>query len=159
MKSTSVLMALTVALGTVALLAVSPGSAEAEENGFVRFTPERINWKPFRDGVEVATLSGDPTKPGSFYVIRVKFPPGVFSAPHFHPEDRNITVIKGTWYTGTGDIFDPDKAVPLKTGSHMFHPAKGVHWAALKTRKLSSRSLVLDREQRSPLSRKRACLY
>jgi hypothetical protein len=56
---------------------------------------------------------------------------GLFSAPPFHPEDRNVTVIKGT-YTGTGDTFDLDKAVPLKTGSHMFHPAKGVRWDGVK---------------------------
>jgi len=96
------------------------------------FTPEQITWKAVGNGIEVATLSGDPAKPGGFYVIRVKFPPGLFSAPHFHPEDRNVTVIKGTWYTGTGDTFDLSKAVPLKTGSFMFHPARGVHWDGAK---------------------------
>lgn len=129
-KSVSAWTALTVAFSTAALLVVSPGSAD--EAGFVRFTPEQINWKPFGNGVEVATLSGDPAKPGAFYVIRVKFPPGLFSAPHFHPEDRNVTVIKGTWYTGTGETFDLAKAVPLKTGSFMYHPAKGVHWDGAK---------------------------
>jgi quercetin dioxygenase-like cupin family protein len=130
MKPTSVLTALTFLIGTAALLAASPGSAE--ENAFVRFTPEQITWKAVGNGIEVATLSGDPAKPGGFYVIRVKFPPGLFSAPHFHPEDRNVTVIKGTWYTGTGDTFDLSKAVPLKTGSFMFHPARGVHWDGAK---------------------------
>ena len=43
-----------------------------------------------------------------------------------------MTVIKGTWYTGTGDTFDLSKAVPLKTGSFMYHPAKGVHWDGAK---------------------------
>lgn len=129
-KSISVLMALTFAVGLAAPFMVS--AASAEENEFVRFAPEQINWKSFGNGVEVATLSGDPAKPGGLYVIRVKFPPGLFSAPHFHPEDRNVTVIKGTWYTGTGDTFDLSKAVPLKTGSFMHHPAKGVHWDGAK---------------------------
>jgi quercetin dioxygenase-like cupin family protein len=70
---------------------------------------------------------GDPTKPG-IYVTRVKFPPHVMDRPHWHGEDRHITVLKGTWYTGTGDTFDPDHAVPLKPGSYMLHPAKAVHW-------------------------------
>jgi hypothetical protein len=30
-----------------------------------------------------AIVEGDPTKPG-FYIIQVKFPPGVMSRPHFH---------------------------------------------------------------------------
>ena len=35
-------------------------------------------------------------------------------------------VIKGTWYTGEGDVFRPDKMVPVKAGGIMFHPA-GLH--------------------------------
>ena len=63
---------------------------------------------------------------------RVKFPPGTFSAPHYHPEDSFATVIEGTCFTSTGEEFDPAKAVPLKSGSFMMHPAKGVHWDAAK---------------------------
>jgi quercetin dioxygenase-like cupin family protein len=109
------------------------GAAQTDEKGFVRLGPDQLRWKnPFGVGVEVAVLAGDPTKAGSIYVLRVKFPPGMFSAPHYHPEDRHVTVLKGTWYTGTGEIFDPDKAVPLKTGSYMMHPAKAVHWDGAK---------------------------
>jgi quercetin dioxygenase-like cupin family protein len=119
-------------IALAALFISSPGSAETDEKGFVRFTSDQIHWAPFRDGAEIATLVGDPAKPGSLYVIRVKFPPGLFSAPHIHPEDRNVTVIKGTWYAGTGDTFDVNKAVPLKAGSYMYHPAKAVHWDGAK---------------------------
>jgi hypothetical protein len=38
------------------------------------------------------------------------------------------SVIKGTWYAGTGPVFDPAKATPLPAGSYMLHPAKEVHW-------------------------------
>jgi hypothetical protein len=48
--------------------------------------------------------------------------------PHRHPNDRFVTVLEGTWYTGTGDTFDPARAVPLRPGSFMMHPAKAVHW-------------------------------
>ena len=110
-----------------------PASAEKDEKGFVRLAPEQIEWKnPFGIGVEVAVLQGDPSKPGSVYVQRVKFPPGTFSSPHYHPEDRHVTVVKGTWYTGTGEDFDPAKAVPLKAGSYMMHPARAVHWDGAK---------------------------
>jgi hypothetical protein len=38
-------------------------------------------------------------------------------SPHWHPHDRYVTVLQGTWYTGTGDTFDAARAVPLKPGS------------------------------------------
>jgi len=108
------------------------GSAQTNEKRFVTLTPEQLKWAPLGDGVEFATLYGDPTKAGAFYVIQVKFPPNTFDYPHYHPEDRHITVLKGTWYAGTGDTLDVDKAVPLKPGSYMFHPGKAVHWDGAK---------------------------
>jgi quercetin dioxygenase-like cupin family protein len=111
-----------------------PGLAETDGNGFVRVTTGQLTWLPFpmSDGVEFAILFGDPTKAGDPYVIRVKFPPWKFDNPHYHPEGRHVTVLKGTWYTGTGDALDLSKAVPLKVGDYMFHPAKAVHWDGAK---------------------------
>jgi class 3 adenylate cyclase len=37
-------------------------------------------------------LYGDPTKPGVF-VERVKFAPGTKRLPHWHPEERTVTVL------------------------------------------------------------------
>ena len=88
--------------------------------------PEEVTWKDFPNGhgAQMAIVVGDPTKPG-IYVTRVKFPPHVMDRPHWHAEEQHITVLKGTWYTGTGDTFDPEHAVPLKPGSYMLrtHPA------------------------------------
>jgi quercetin dioxygenase-like cupin family protein len=97
--------------------------------GFVRLTPEQIHWQDMPDayGGQIATLAGDPSGRG-LYVQRVRFPPHVMDRPHWHPGDRYVTVIKGTWYAGTGPTFDPAQAVPLKPGSYMFHPAKALHW-------------------------------
>jgi quercetin dioxygenase-like cupin family protein len=118
--------------GALALAALS-ASAETDEKGFVRVAPEAVEWKsPLGVGAGVAIIHGDPAKAGAVYVLRVKFPPGTFSSPHFHPEDRHIVVLKGTWYTGTGEVFDPDKAVPLKAGSYMMHPSRAVHWDGAK---------------------------
>jgi quercetin dioxygenase-like cupin family protein len=68
---------------------------------------------------------GDPTKPG-LYAIRRKFKPGEMSRPHFHDQDRLVTVIKGTWYSAEGDVYDPRTAVAVKVGGFMLHPA-GLH--------------------------------
>jgi hypothetical protein len=45
-----------------------------------------------------------------------------------HPMARYVTVLEGTWFTGTGDTFKFGQAVPLKPGNVMVHPAKGIHW-------------------------------
>lgn len=99
----------------------------------VRINHEQLKWKaePANLGFQEAIVEGDPAKPG-LYIIQVKFPPGVMSKPHFHGETRYATVIKGTWYTGAGDVFDPEKTVALKPGSFMKHPAGAHHYDGSK---------------------------
>lgn len=123
-------------LATIGLLALALGTsarAEKDAQGFVRITPAEVQWKdiPGGLGAQTAVIEGDPTKPG-IYVVRVRFPPGVMSRNHFHPEDRLATVLKGTWYTGTGDVFDPEKTIPLPPGSYMKHPSKAHHYDGAK---------------------------
>ncbi len=108
-------------------------AAAPDETGFVRITNEEVQWQTDSDGsgMQRAVIAGDPSKPG-LYVIRVKFPRGMMSRNHFHREDRYATVISGTWYTGTGDDFEPDNTVPLKAGSYMKHPAGAHHFDGAK---------------------------
>jgi hypothetical protein len=54
------------------------------------------------------------------------------SRPHFHPNDRFITVLAGTWWVGTGSKFDPESTVPMPAGSFVTHLAKGVHYDGSK---------------------------
>lgn len=79
----------------------------------------------------IFTALGDLKKPAP-YVVRVKFSPGVMSMPHYHPEDRLATVLKGTWCTGKGEIFDPKNTEPLTPGSFMKHPAKAPRFDGAK---------------------------
>src|SRR5215471_17532908 len=107
--------------------------AKDDRPAFVRVTPEEVVWtdRPGYEGVKFASIQGDPSKPG-IYVVRAKFSPGTMTRPHFHPEDRFVTVLSGTWYTGEGDSFEPDKTVPLKAGSFMLHPARAHHYDGAK---------------------------
>jgi quercetin dioxygenase-like cupin family protein len=127
--TTTIFTALAAAL---ALLAVN-ASAGKDKTGFVRVTPEDVAWadRPGYEGVKFAVIQGDPSKPG-IYVIRAKFAPGTMTRPHWHPEDRYVIVVAGTWYTGEGDDFEPDKTVPLKAGSFMLHPGKAHHYDGAK---------------------------
>jgi quercetin dioxygenase-like cupin family protein len=115
------------------LLAIPTAFAATDAQGFVRIAPEEVQWKevPGGLGVQTAVVEGDPAKAG-IYVIRIKFPPGVMSRNHFHPEDRHAVVLKGTWYTGTGDEFAPGKTVAVKTGGYMKHPAGAHHFDGAK---------------------------
>jgi hypothetical protein len=111
------------------LIAAAVMGAAKDDAGFVRISPADVHWQdiPGAHGAQMATLLGDPDKPG-LYVVRAKFPPYVMDRPHWHPNARYVTVLQGTWYTGTGDRFDLARAVPLKAGSVMMHPAKAAHW-------------------------------
>ena len=111
-----------------ALPAASQTAPDA--NGFIRTTPEQIKW-PEGKGIKTVVLFGDPSRP-SLYVVRNTFPPGIMSAPHYHDQDRFVTVIKGTWYTGTDDKWDLDTAVGLKAGSYMIHPKGAIHFDGAK---------------------------
>jgi hypothetical protein len=78
-----------------------------------------------------AILAGDPTKPG-IYVELTKWYPHHMSRPHFHPNDRYIYVISGTWWVGTGTKYDPDSTVPVPAGSYVTHYAKQIHYDGAK---------------------------
>lgn len=95
--------------------------------------PDQLKWRDPTGaaGVNQAILQGDPTKPG-LYVVLNRFKPGNFSRPHFHPNDRFITVVKGTWWIATGNKFDPALAVAMPAGSFVTHFAEQVHWDGAK---------------------------
>ena len=125
----------------IALLAVLAGAlgvggtraADLDPAAVVFKLPANIEWKdnPNNPGVKNAVLYGDPSKPG-FYVVRVKWLPGHMSRPHFHPNDRFIVVLSGTWWVGSGEKFEPESTVPMPAGSFVIHYGKQVHYDGAK---------------------------
>lgn len=94
-------------------------------------TPEAMH---AAEGSTQVVLLGDPTKPG-IYVVQITFAPGRGSRPHFHDQDRYVSVVKGTWWVALGpesDTYDPAKMVPMKAGSFVYHPAFGHHYDMAK---------------------------
>ena len=97
---------------------------------FIRLNLDKLKWNATENnklGVQTAVLEGDPSKPG-FYLTINRFPPGVMSRPHTHPDERHCVVLKGTWYTGEGKDWTPEKTVGLKPGEYMRHPSGGLHY-------------------------------
>jgi quercetin dioxygenase-like cupin family protein len=123
--------------GAVAALAlITPVAADQaikpDAQGFIVVQPDDVK---FADGGQSqVVIAGDPSKPG-IYCIRIRFAPGQMSRPHFHDQDRYVTVIKGTWWVALGpeaDVFDPSKTKPMKAGSIVKHPAGSHHYDGAK---------------------------
>jgi quercetin dioxygenase-like cupin family protein len=94
--------------------------------------PNQFTWRdPESSPTNQTVLHGDPTKPG-LYIVMNRFRPGNFSRPHFHPNDRYITVLKGTWWVGTGTKFDPNATVAMPAGTFVTHYGKQIHYDGAK---------------------------
>jgi hypothetical protein len=124
----------TLILPAALLGAMSIGlAAELNPAAVVYKLPDQIKWsEPDARGVQNAVLVGDPAKPG-FYAVMTKWLKGNhFSRPHFHPNDRYITVLQGTWWVGSGPKFDPANTTAMPAGSFVTHFGKQVHWDGAK---------------------------
>jgi quercetin dioxygenase-like cupin family protein len=111
--------------------ALSAATAAQPGPKFLALQPEDL--RPAAGATQVV-IAGDPTKPG-MYVVQNTFAPGRIGRPHYHDQDRYVTVIKGTWWVSLGpesDHYDPSKMVPMKAGSFVFHPAFGHHYDGAK---------------------------
>ena len=122
------------ALTLVGLFMARPATGQSvkpDQHGFIAAQLEELTPG---EGANQVLIAGDPSKPG-MYVVRIRFAPGRGSRPHFHSQDRYITVIKGTWWVALGpdsDVYDLNKMVPMKAGSFVKHPAGGHHYDAAK---------------------------
>jgi hypothetical protein len=96
-------------------------AADLDPAAVVFKLPDQIKWTENpAAGNANAVLYGDPSKPG-LYIVLVKWHPGHMSHPHFHPNDRFITVISGTWWVGSGTRLAPDDTAPMPAGSFVTH--------------------------------------
>ena len=128
-RAQSAAFAATLLLG----LTMMSSAGELDPKAVVFKLPGQINWGPVTpNGNQQAVLFGDPTKPGLYGVMTKWLAGNHFSRPHFHPNDRFITVLSGTWWVGSGPDFDPSASVPMPAGSFVTHYGKQVHWDGAK---------------------------
>jgi quercetin dioxygenase-like cupin family protein len=126
-------MRLSIWLLLFALIAASSATtAQTDESisGFVHLQAADVPYEPDPEIPELGyvVLSGDPDEAG-MYVIRLKIPPGLaLFPPHYHDQDRFITVISGTWAFGRGDAGKCEDTVPLTAGAYVMHPKGAVHF-------------------------------
>lgn len=118
---------------SAALIALAgPASAAPDPKALIYTLPDHLDWKQKnRDSPQYVVLWGDPDKPGP-YAILARWLPHHMSRPHFHPHDRHIVVLSGTWWVGTGRDFSPDTTTPLPAGTVVTHIAKQYHYDGAK---------------------------
>ena len=91
-----------------------------------------LKWEPSFMCCEHANVSGDPAAEGKPLVLRIRCPDGAKVPPHWHPADENITVLKGNFMIGTGEVFDTSKVTPMDAGNFIFMPKTMRHFALCK---------------------------
>src|SRR4051812_13163432 len=130
----SLMARLVVAAIPVLTLTGHASAAELDPKAVVFTLPENVKWIENKAaGNAQAVMAGDPTKPGLYVVLTKWIAGNHFSRPHWHPNDRFITVIKGTWWVGSGPNFAPaTSTVPLPGGSVATHYGKQVHYDGAK---------------------------
>ena len=94
--------------------------------------PSDIAWVQRRTSPDVfyAGIYSDPAKPGP-YAFRVRAQAGHRLAPHTHPDERTVTVLSGTYWSGVGDTFADDKLQAFPAGSFYVIPAGLPHFSAV----------------------------
>ncbi len=94
--------------------------------------PEDVQWTQRRSNPDVfyAAIYGDPAKPGA-YAFRVRAQAGHSLPPHTHPDERTVTVLSGTYWSGVGETFDASKLVALPAGTFYVIPAGVPHYSAV----------------------------
>jgi hypothetical protein len=133
MKVTTRLWRYPISLLAFAAMMGIGAAAELNPAAVIYKLPDQIPWGPVNAaGAQIAVVVGDPAKPG-FYMVYNKWTKGNhFSRPHFHPNDRYIVVLQGTWWVGSGPKFDPANTTPMPAGSFVTHFGKQVHWDGAK---------------------------
>jgi len=80
---------------TFACIAAGSLAVGAQSHAHVLQTPKEAQWGPappmLPPGAQIAVLSGDPTKSGS-YSVRLKFPANYAIPAHSHPTDENVVI-------------------------------------------------------------------
>jgi hypothetical protein len=96
--------------------------------GMARGTPSVDGGSPLR----YALVQGDPMKAGVPFTIRLGCSDGYKAAPHWHPTDENLVVLRGTFGVGPGDKFEAAGMQDIPAGAYGFMPRRMHHFGLCK---------------------------
>ena len=117
---------LSAALVVAALAGAQPLAAQGAA------ATQKLHWGPapaaLPPGAKIAVVDGDPTKTGPF-TIHLLLPSRYSIAPHSHPTDETITVLRGTFRYGMGDKWNTKSMQALSRGGSGTMKAGQNHYA------------------------------
>lgn len=118
-----------IAAGVALLLAAICTLAQDTDPGFIFLQQDEIALERGSGAFNARSkvIVGNPDEEG-IYVMRIEFGPDVTSPPHYHDQDRFITVISGVWAFGRGASADCEETVPMTEGAFVMHPKGAVHY-------------------------------
>lgn len=102
---------------------------------FVSADPDNVKWemnKTVPYGMQTVMVYGDPSLPGPF-IFRAKFPSGYKLPPHRHPDERTVTILKGTYWSGVGERYNPMTMNEFQPGAFYVTKANVPHYAWART--------------------------
>jgi quercetin dioxygenase-like cupin family protein len=120
-----------IVLGVTAVLLSLGAGAQTTALTPLQLAPDELTWTRTATGLERANMVGNDQQPGP-YVYRARFPVDFRVHPHFHPDDRVVTVISGTLHMGFGEQFDEGRMRALPPGSFWTEPAGQPHYVWAK---------------------------
>jgi len=119
----------------IAMTLIAQLSAVAADTPAIR-SGKDIKWGApppvFPPGAKFAVIAGDPAATG-LVTVRFEMPPGYTIPPHFHPTDEHVTVLKGAFSIGMGDVVDKAHALTLSAGGYAIATANMHHYAYTAT--------------------------
>jgi quercetin dioxygenase-like cupin family protein len=104
-------------------------------NGYETTVGSERAWKESSSippGAKMLLVYGDPKRAGP-YIFRVKFPAGYKLPAHKHPDQRTVTVLQGTYWSGLGERYEQDKLQKFGQGSFYVTEAGVPHFAYAET--------------------------
>jgi quercetin dioxygenase-like cupin family protein len=118
----------------VAILGGGSSLVLAQAHAHVLQAPTEATWglapPMLPPGAQIAVLSGDPTKAGS-YSVRLKLPANYAIPAHSHPTDENVVIVSGALTFGMGDKLNTAATSNkmLSSGGYALMPAHMNHFA------------------------------
>jgi quercetin dioxygenase-like cupin family protein len=83
-------------------------------------------------GTKMIMVYGSPDQPGP-YIFRVQFPAGYRLPAHRHQDQRSVTVLAGSYWTGVGETYQQDKLVKFGPRDYYVTQAGVPHFAWAET--------------------------
>lgn len=119
----------------VTLFTLAAPLAFSDHGDIHTVTPESLKWRFLPNvprPIELATVFGDPSQPGP-YVFRARMPSGMKLPPHRHPDERRVTVLKGTYWSGIGESYNMREMHEYPVGSFYVTPGNAPHYSFART--------------------------